>query len=241
MGARNVDAARALALAVMVPLVVAGAPFTGAAQRGTPQPASPAATPMALDALLASCPYESVPIPGVAGHFAEWGLGGAPAWLVGWGVPPLPNRTVSTDPLGDGTAERPYLTPGAQERELGITADGWIQKGLWIVETDAPGPVTVRGVRRGDGLPLRVSVAGEAVVTELVLDPRDPAIPFQRPGWSEFPSYIYFPATGCYELTAEWPGGGWRTTIPFVAPEDAPGAATPDAHHGPYGSSARPS
>src|SRR6266511_4284798 len=29
----------------------------------------------------------------------------------------------------------------------------------------------------------------------------------------EFPSYLYFAASGCYELHASWPGGGWKMVL----------------------------
>jgi hypothetical protein len=100
-------------------------------------------------------------------------------------------------------------------------------KALWIVEANGRGPITLHGSRVGGGRPLSFSIQQAEPATAAVLDPEHPAIPIQHGSWREFPSYLYFPETGCYELVAEWSGGSWRATIPFVAPEDVPAEATP--------------
>ncbi len=43
-----------------------------------------------------------------------------------------------------------------------------------------------------------------------MLDPTDPGVPPSTNGYKEFPSYVYVPQAGCYELEADWGSGRWR-------------------------------
>jgi hypothetical protein len=47
------------------------------------------------------------------------------------------------------------------------------------------------------------------------LDPADPGTPSDRKGWSEYPSYVMFPESGCYVVNATWAGGSWEQTFGF--------------------------
>ncbi|MGH2557649.1 MAG: hypothetical protein ACRDJH_01185 [Thermomicrobiales bacterium] len=213
---------RSLTLGALVLLLGLGASIASAvrADQGTPLPASPSAeaTPADLQALLATCPFSTgTEIPGAAGYFSEWGLGTAPVWLVGWGNPP------------EALRER---YPGEDIRYVGPDfagprPHGWFKKALWVHDGGSSDPVTLRGSRVGDGTPLWFQPGQDEPTTELVLDPQHPGIPVQHGAFREWPSYLFFPATGCYELVAEWADGSWRVTIPFVEPEDAPHKATP--------------
>ena len=130
---------------------------------------------------------------------------------------PLVRRRVSpayapllgADPVWFG----PYLAIDRRRALLRIPDDaprtehGWRVKFLWIVRKQAPGPITLAGVD-GRGRPLLFEPEDQALSDQGRLDPAgaDPV----ASGFVEFPSYVYFPGAGCFELAARWPGGGWR-------------------------------
>lgn len=201
----------AVALALIIVGVVAPARANQTTSATPAAAASPSACPM---------PKGSA-IPG-ATFFAPWGLGSSPVWAVGLGTPPEPVR----QQLPATPPSRDVFGPGA----VGPTRDGWFLRVLWVIAPGTTEPVTLRG-RSAGGESLRFDISNRGVVTTAVLDPGDPPIPIQQGGWAEFPSDVYFPATGCYELEARWAGGGWSVQLPFVAPE-GPRAASPVAGPG---------
>ena len=81
----------------------------------------------------------------------------------------------------------------------------------------------MHGERRDGGEPLLIRRDGPDPVAEVTLDPANPGVPSVAGPFPEWPSLIYFPATGCDDFTVKWEGGGWEATIPFVAPSDIPG------------------
>lgn len=168
---------------------------SGAANLATPVPGSVggcAATPL-------------VTVPGAAPYFADLALGRDPVWLIGGGPVLAP-------------ADGDHTGAAAGVRFSGDARYGWFQKRLWVIGSGATAPVTIRGHRGGDGLPMWFGVDDRGTTTEVVLDPAHPAIPVQHGAWREYPSYVFFPATGCYEIEASWTGGSWTATVPFVAP-----------------------
>lgn len=99
-------------------------------------------------------------------------------------------------------------------------------KALWVADSDWDLPVTVRGERRDGGEPILISRGRPTPFDGAVLDPAKPGVPYSEAvpaPFKEWPSLLYFPMTGCYDLTVEWAGGGWTATIPFVAPDEIPG------------------
>jgi hypothetical protein len=127
----------------------------------------------------------------LSSHFGP-GIGGYPAWAVGFGGP------VAWRSAGGIVGQQP-------------TQYGWPEKVLWVVKRSYPGSVRLRGANLADGVPLWFEIGGrrEATVAP-VLKALEPAIPYQTEGWAEFPSYLYIPRAGCYTLEAEWEGGFWR-------------------------------
>jgi len=179
-----------------------------------------AATPEGIAALLARCPGSAgTEIPGVT-EFSSVGLGELPVWLAGWGNPPATPAAGATEPTVPGLNFQPgapYLAPY-----------GWGHRALWVIEPGFTEPVALRGASLDDGTPVwfNPGAPGDDPTRAPVLDPRRPGIPLQHGDWTtsppalwaEFPSAMYFPRTGCYELVAEWEGGSWRAILPYVAP-----------------------
>jgi hypothetical protein len=90
------------------------------------------------------------------------------------------------------------------------TEYGWRIKVLWLIEPDHEGLIDVRGANTSTGEALWFAAEGEDPGTSLALDPSEPGAPSESGGWREFPSYLYFPRAGCYEVGATWSGGAWQ-------------------------------
>lgn len=187
---------RRIALIAVV-LVVAG--VVGACAEPAIMSPDPVVTPPAPTAVLSSTspthePIAPLPVdcaPGpdpvlVSDHVGH-GVGGDPAWAIGFG--------------DDGS--------------LGFSRDdpyhghGWLRKVLWLVRSTTTVPITVSGQRIDDESPLWFAYPGpDGQAVSLVLDP---AAPDGRHGdWYEYRGYLVTPAAGCYQLSAAWPGGGWE-------------------------------
>jgi hypothetical protein len=122
----------------------------------------------------------------VSDHVGD-GIGGDPAWAIGFGA--------------DGTltfnADDPYQD------------HGWLRKVLWLVRRSTTDPITVSGHRTDDGSPLWFAYPGPGGQAEsLVLDPSTPD--GEHGDWLEYRGYFVLPAAGCYRLEASWPGGQWE-------------------------------
>ena len=185
--------------------------------------ASGSTSPERASDLLASCPFTARTIERAV-DFVSYGLGDDGVWLVGWGVPPDADATpqAATPPgaTTDSQTGNPFVTPSEQDIAAGSSEDGWLFKGLWIMSGSIAGVVTIEGGRQDTGNVLQIALGTNPPDASVQLDPLYPGIPPQRPGWLEWPSYLYFTTTGCYEMTASWEGGSWMMTIPFVTPED---------------------
>jgi hypothetical protein len=113
----------------------------------------------------------------------------------------------------------PYLEVDEDRAVFSVPSDaprtpyGWRVKFLWIVGLPQPTPITLHGgtVSGGRALWIEPETADQAATTA-VLDPGPPPPPpgSSASGFKDIPSYIYFPAAGCYFLQAEWQGGSWR-------------------------------
>jgi hypothetical protein len=140
---------------------------------------------------------------------------------------PLGPRQVSPDPqqFGPGVGSYPVWAIGIGGQHatihLGVdggqyTSAGWQWKVLWAVKASFPQTITLQGKALHGNTPLLFQLGDNNLTSMPLLDPRHPGTPTgQDAGWSEFPSYLYVPAAGCYVLEAHWQGGGW--SIPFAA------------------------
>jgi hypothetical protein len=178
---------------------------------------TPEATPEALSALeaeLANCPMPvGSAIPESKEYFTPWGVGEPPVWLLGFSNPPESLR--DEFPVTNGGLQ--YMGPAFIDTE-----NGWGMKALWVLQGGWTAPVTIHGERIGDGTPLTFDVNyGAPPVETLQLDPAEPGIPVQHGDWREWPGTLYAQESGCYELSADWNGGSWNVTIPFLLPLDA--------------------
>lgn len=152
-----------------------------------PLPTSPAASPTRepIGRLPDGCEPGPDPVP-VSDHVGN-GIGGEPAWAIGFG----PDATLGFNP------DDPHQD------------HGWVRKVLWLLRRTSADPVTVTGWRVDDGSPLWFAYPGPGgQETSLVLDPASPD--GQHGDWYEYRGYFVAPSAGCYRLAAAWPGGGWE-------------------------------
>lgn len=172
----------------------------------TPSTSSP------LEAELSGCPMPvGYAIPDDPDYFTPWGVGTPPIWLLGFSNPP---PSLQDEFPGPGM---PFTGP-----QFVDTDNGWGMKALWVLQGSWTTPVTIQGDRVGGGAPLAFDVQyGQPPVQELRLDPANPGIPVQHGYWREWPSMLFAPTSGCYELSATWDGGSWSVTIPFLLAPDA--------------------
>ena len=107
----------------------------------------------------------------------------------------------------DGTGQRYRIERGAPR-----TSHGCRVKVLWVVEADLeqPARVQARELRTGAALWFEIGEGGGGTAPVGVLDPAGGGAPATASGYREFPSYVYVPRAGCYELEATWSRGSWR-------------------------------
>jgi len=91
------------------------------------------------------------------------------------------------------------------------TPVGYRIKVLWVMGAGRRDPVRVRGGLIGTEEPILFSVFGRGGEVA-VLDPENPDAASERPAWREFPSYLFLPRAGCYELKMV---GGWTIAFGF--------------------------
>ena len=128
------------------------------------------------------------PVP-VSDHVGN-GIGGDPAWAIGFGA----------DGFLGFNPDDPY------------GGHGWLRKVLWLVRRTTRDPITVSGHRIDDDGALWFAYPGpDAQVTSLVLDPSTPD--GEHGDWFEYRGYFVLPTAGCYRLEAVWPSGGWEVTF----------------------------
>lgn len=142
----------------------------------------------------------------------------------GCGAPRLTRSEVSPDyapllgraPVWFG----PYLSVDERRSTFHVLADaprtghGWRVKFLWVIGPGQKAPVTLRGGDLAGGHQVPLELEGAEAAASATLDPERPgALPDRSNGLKEFPSYVYFPAAGCYFLEASWPGGSWKVVF----------------------------
>ena len=97
-------------------------------------------------------------------------------------------------------------------RDAPRTAYGWRVKVLWVVSAKLEQPARVQAHEQSTDAALWFEVGEDEAerAPSGVLDPSNPGVPATENGYKEFPSYVYVPRAGCYELEARWDSGGWR-------------------------------
>ncbi|MDQ3874081.1 MAG: hypothetical protein M3322_00820 [Actinomycetota bacterium] len=107
----------------------------------------------------------------------------------------------------DGAGQRYRIERGAPR-----TSHGWRIKVLWVVDADLeqPARMEARELRTGAALWFEIGEEGGERAPVGALDPVHGGSPETASGYSEFPSYVYVPRAGCYELEADWGDGSWR-------------------------------
>ena len=131
-------------------------------------------------------------------------------------VSPSYGRLVGAAPVWTGV----YATYDAHANAFRLgtntrrTAAGWAVKFLWVIAPDHVEPVTVSGSElRGSGISIRFrqgNTSGRVPPRSTTFDTRSPGSVTSEGTHKEFPSELYFPRAGCYELEARWRGGRWR-------------------------------
>ena len=95
------------------------------------------------------------------------------------------------------------------------TRYGFRVKVLWVMAPNTDESVTISGSNLGNSAPLWIEVedaeAGRA--TRVVLEPRFAGV--GEDGWREFPSYVYFDESACFELRASSAQNSWRLRFGF--------------------------
>lgn len=129
---------------------------------------------------VSQCPNPDTTVDFAPQFFAP-GLGQSPTWAV------FSNNGLVS--LGD--------TDQSQPMEHGLPI-----KLLWTIERTQTETVTISGRNVQTGELLWFMVNGQQATTSVVLDPQQPAIPFQREGYAEFPGYLLLDKPGCYLLQA---------------------------------------
>jgi hypothetical protein len=140
-----------------------------------------------------SCAGASIPF-GRAGPFGEL-VGRAPAWAGFYAS--RHGRTA-------------FSAPDAPR-----TRYGWRIKVLWILRAAEAVPAIISGANSATGEALWLQPTGRKPSTEARLDPAQPGAPSEDPGWLNYPSYLFFPRAGCYELSVRSSAGGWNMSFGF--------------------------
>jgi hypothetical protein len=107
----------------------------------------------------------------------------------------------------DPRRQRYRLEPGAPRTEY-----GWRIKVLWVVapELARPARIVGRGLANDVDLWFDIDDDERPPGPVATLDPTTPGVAPTPDGYKEFPSYLYVPEAGCYELRARWAGSSWR-------------------------------
>jgi hypothetical protein len=176
---------------------VEGAESAAALPATTPGSAEGAqGAPLAVARRLKRAPADCTGPPPRLRSFGDYGnlAGRVPVWA---------GLYASFDPTG----QRYKIEPGAPRTQY-----GWRIKVLWVVSSTLPQPARVSGREVNTRAPLRFDVGGDAIKPTIngILDPAQPALPSTGSGYAEFPSYVYVPRAGCYELQADWSEGRWK-------------------------------
>ncbi|HYU58497.1 MAG TPA: hypothetical protein VEO00_10670 [Actinomycetota bacterium] len=174
-------------------LVALAACSSGGSPSGTARGSSPTTAPSTATVVAArlgappSCPGASVPI-GTAGPYGEV-VGRSPLW---GGFYADVDRDAGT-----------FAAPDAPR-----TASGWRIKVLWVMRAGQESAVTIRGADTETGAALWFDPDDYPAGPVATLDPAHPGAGSENPGWLNYPSYLFFPGSGCFRLTVSSRDGG---------------------------------
>jgi hypothetical protein len=87
---------------------------------------------------------------------------------------------------------------------------GWIVKVLWVLQPRTTEPVTISGHEMRTGWSIIFDPSNGPPASTMQLDPKHPGTPSKRKGWTESPSSLSFPKSGCYIIDATWHAGSWH-------------------------------
>jgi hypothetical protein len=92
---------------------------------------------------------------------------------------------------------------------------GWAHDVRWVAKSYALFPLTIWGRNVEDNSQLWFEVQGQEPSTVLTLYPKKPPVPVDEKGWAQFPTTLYVPKAGCYEIELHW--GGAAAILSFGA------------------------
>ena len=157
--------------------------------------------------------------PGTTGPSVSRKLAPAPTTCPG----PKPRLEQVTPSLGQVMGRKPAWADFGTNPKTGMlrlrgahrTRYGWREKVLWLVAYRRKGVIRLRGhdVMTGTSMRFDVVNSGAGVTRVGLLNHGEPGA-LTGPGEpKQFPSHIYFPAAGCYALSASWKGGSWKVVL----------------------------
>lgn len=124
--------------------------------------------------------------------------------------------------LGEGPAYAGFYAEinsehtGFRAPDAPRTEFGWRIKVLWVVRPKTDAMTSLSGDNAQTDEPLWFQIIEtERAGTRGLLDPTAPGVPPSESGWTEFPSYLYFPRAGCYDLRADSGGAVWEVHFGF--------------------------
>ncbi|HUY79276.1 MAG TPA: hypothetical protein VMV29_21080 [Ktedonobacterales bacterium] len=123
--------------------------------------------------------------------------------------------------LGSGIGSPPVwgvgLSGSSATLHLGAnavkTANGWQGAIKWVATANAHGPIVIQGqLMEGDYPPVWFQSGTQQATTEIILDQAHPG-PGSTSAFSQFPTTIWVPQAGCYQITVNWYTGSWSAVV----------------------------
>lgn len=133
----------------------------------------------------------------IAPQYFGAAIGNTPIWVVGF--------------VG------PHAAIRIDSHNSQYTRYGWASRVIFVIKPGYTNPVTISGQNTANGNPLWIQSDMPTPQVSLYLDPHYPEVPNPESsgGWTQWPSEVFIPEAGCYELHARWAGGSW--TVAFAA------------------------
>jgi hypothetical protein len=132
-------------------------------------------------------------------YYDDPAYGQSPVWMLG-----LSNEQNQRVVHFESYPPLPYTSHGWRWRILVVSAPGYNGK-VTLAGEQTNGSSGVKSTLFMDG--------GAGLASQLSLNASQPIM--RGLDWAEWPIYVYLPESGCYQLGAHWPGGGW--SINFAA------------------------
>lgn len=93
------------------------------------------------------------------------------------------------------------------------TAHGWQGAMKWVVQAHAQGPIVVQGqLMQGGYPPIWFQSGAQQATTEMAIDQSHPG-PGSTSAFAQFPTTIWVPQAGCYQIVVNWHGGNWSAVV----------------------------